>query len=154
MTEKKRFSELEKCIIYLVYKIPNLTRTRIVKLLYLVDLESFKQLKHPLTSVIYKSHYYGPYSPEIMESVKRLFGFEITEECVTTEDGNVCYVYKIGPNSRFTKDPSEFFTDKEKLVIDQIISRFGNIPLKELLNYVYATPAFKSTPLGKPIKLG
>lgn len=150
----KRFSKLQECVIYIVYRLGRVIRTRIVKLLYLVDLESFKQLKRPLTGLTYKSYYYGPYSPEIIESVKKLFGFEITEECVTTEDGDICYVYKIGPNPRFTKDPPEFFTGKEKLVIEQVISKFGNIPLNELLNHVYATPAFKKTPLGRPIKLG
>ncbi len=150
----KRFSKLQECVIYIVYKLGSATRTRIVKLLYLADLESLAQLKTPLTGLTYISYYYGPYSPEIVESAKKLFGSEITQECVMTEDSDVCYVYRIGPNPRFTKDPSKFFTGEERRIIDQIISKFGNIPLKDLLNYVYATPAYKSTPLGKPIKLG
>src|SRR5690242_20145818 len=51
----------QQVIMHLVKRRPDLGRTQIVKLLYLVDLEAHRQLGKPITEVQWKFHHHGPY---------------------------------------------------------------------------------------------
>jgi len=49
-----------------------LTRTKLVKLLYFVDLRAWEQLGQTVTGVEWIWHHYGPYSPSIVEACERM----------------------------------------------------------------------------------
>jgi hypothetical protein len=50
----------------------SLTRTKLVKLLYFVDLRAWEQLGHTVTGVEWIWHQYGPYSSSIIEACDRM----------------------------------------------------------------------------------
>lgn len=67
MTAQKNFSALENCIIYLVDNLQGeLTRTKLIVLLFLADLNHYRENKRSLMGVKYYSYFYGPYSEEII----------------------------------------------------------------------------------------
>lgn len=49
-----------------------LTRTKLVKLLYFVDLRSWERSGRPVTGVEWRWHHYGPYSSFIVEATGRM----------------------------------------------------------------------------------
>ena len=71
--QTQTLTTLEKAIIYLVHKgLFDLTRTKLVKLLYLIDLEYWKKREKTFTGLNYISYYYGPYSEEIIDAIQKL----------------------------------------------------------------------------------
>lgn len=150
--KKTSFSKLEKVIIYVISKLPNdVTRTKLVKLLYLIDLASFKEKKTSITNLIYVSYHYGPYCPKIIEALNNLNSFEIQEELNTSMDGNTFYLYSLGTHPRLKYSPDKLLKAEEKDIIDEILDNYGHKSLKCLLKIVYETKAYKKTPLGKEI---
>lgn len=150
--EKTSFSKLEKVIIYIISKLPNdVTRTKLVKLLYLIDLISLKRNKTSITNLIYVSYHYGPYSPKIKEALDILNNFEIQEDLNTSVDGNIFYLYSLGTNSRLKDAPEKLLKSEEKAIVDDVLENYGHKSLKSLLDVVYETKAYKNTPLGKDI---
>jgi uncharacterized protein YwgA len=129
-----------------------LTRTKLVKLLYLIDLLFYKKKETTLTGLKYVSYYYGPYAPEIIEAVNSLNNFEIQEEMSSSLDGNTYYLYSVGVNSRLRCDIDKILKSEEKEVADEILAKHGNNSLDYLLKEVYATREYKNTSLGKEIK--
>lgn len=150
--EKTSFSKIEKVIIYIISKLPNdVTRTQLVKLLYLIDLFSFKQTKSSITNLTYISYHYGPYSPQIKKALDTLNDFEIQEDLNTSVDGNTFYLYSLGTHPRLKDSPDKLLKSGEKEIINEILENYGHKSLKCLLEIVYETKAYKNTPLGKEI---
>ena len=80
--------KLKAVIFYIVNKLPsNITRTKLVKLLYLIDLDYAKDKGRRLTGLTYYSYYYGPYSEEIVAGINELKGYEIDEYSSISSDG-------------------------------------------------------------------
>jgi len=151
MISKKKFSPLEKCIIHLTAKLEGgLTRTKLIKLLFLADLHYFKKHQSSITGVRYRSYFYGPYSEEIMKAVNRLNGFEIEEYSGSSSEGRGYYIYTLGKNPRNLKIN---LRPEEKKTLDFVIKDFGDIPLPKLLEYVYSTEAFRECRKGGLIDL-
>lgn len=151
MTVKKNFSALEKCIIYLVNNLQRkLTRTKLIKLLFLADLAHYKKHKKSITGVRYYSYFYGPYSEEIMKTINKLNGFEIEEYSRYSSEGKEYYIYTLGKNPRNLRIN---LGPEEKKTLDLVIKDFGDIPLPKLLEYVYSTEAFRKCRKGGLIDL-
>jgi uncharacterized protein YwgA len=150
MGKKVVFTKLDQAIIYLVSELPALTRTKLVKLLYLADLTHCTHHRVPLTGVTYFNYYYGPYSDAIKESVNRLNPYEIEESYRTGSDGREYYTYSLGRNPRIK---GLDLSKQERETLDKIATKFGSTNLDELLKYVYNTPQYRSSEKGEPINL-
>jgi len=106
-------------------------KTQLVKYLYLVELEYFRQTKSRLTDLQWKFYHYGPYAVEL-ESV--LESQEFAKQHVPLENGKT---YK-----RFTvAEPLPTYKDvvdtKVSIIIKRVVGQWGNKSLQELLDYVY-----------------
>jgi uncharacterized phage-associated protein len=151
MTVKNNFSALENCIIYLVDNLQGeLTRTKLVKLLFLADLNYYRQKGGSLTEVTYYSYFYGPFSEKIMEAINNLNGFEIEEHCGINPEGKEYYTYAIGKNPRCSEIE---LVPEGKDVLDSIINQFGYMPLNDLLDYVYKSEPYRKCKKGDVIDL-
>jgi uncharacterized protein YwgA len=150
MNKRVDFTKLDQAIIYLVSELPGLTRTKLVKLLYLADVTHCTHHRVPLTGVTYYNYYYGPYSEEIKESVDRLNPYEIEESYRTAYDGREYYTYSLGTNPRITDLD---LSNQEKETLNKIVAKFGLTNLNELLKHVYTTPQYRSSKKGEPINL-
>lgn len=101
---------------------------RLQKLLYLIDVESMRKFGKKATPIKWIYYKYGPFSVEVE---KTLTSMGIGEEDVPLKDGKI--FRKIGePEFSSPKIPVEL-----KVIIDEVIERWGDAELGELLDYVY-----------------
>lgn len=145
-------NKLDQAVAYLVKVcaekgIVPLTRTKLVKYLYLADLCAAEK-GQPITSVSYRSYYFGPYSPEILEAATRQ-PKHVKQSCLMRSDGAPYYVYEPGPVPART--PS--LTAKERATIDKILDDYGRYSLRQLLKQVYDTKPFKTARMMEEIRL-
>ena len=106
-------------------------RTRLVKLLYLCDIEYYRSTRERLTDLEWKRYKFGPYAFELPEKTRRI-GLDLGEEEVDFATGRgVKYeVYNV-------PDPDKWLTFSQKQIVDRVIKQWGNEDLNALLDYVY-----------------
>ena len=144
--------KLKSIIFNIAERLPNnITRTKLVKLLYLIDLR-YSEINHKsLTGLTYYSYYFGPYSEDIINAINQLKGYEIEEISSMSLEGREYYLYSPGRNPRWvTPFPLQ---DDEVEIIAQVITEHGNKSLDEILEYVYNTEPYKNCKKRKPIPL-
>jgi Protein of unknown function (DUF4065) len=121
-------------LIDLIYKHVRLERmqipqlTRLVKLIYLVELEYFRLRQKRLTNLDWKFHYYGPYPPAF-KSI--LDDAEIQE---STWKGGKTSQQLVRDEAHFVEAKGE--PDLERL-IHRIVKDWGDADLNALLDHVY-----------------
>ena len=123
-------------------------RTRLMKLVYLSDVEAAARLGHSISGARFYSYTHGPFAREVLETLREMRGFWIEESCERTGSGGECYSYVISP---FPHEPLEIEGTDARAIVDEIIRQWGDKPLRELLDYVYDNEPFKSTPVGQDI---
>lgn len=125
-----------------------LTRTKLVKFLYLADWISCQKRHKPVTGVQYRSYYYGPYAPEILEAAEEQPHYILSERQFRS-DGAPYYVY--APTG--VKPKVSTLTADDRAVIDGVLREYGAMSLKTLLRTVYQTPPFQKAEMLQPIDL-
>lgn len=123
-------SKLGNAIIYIAVHIPNLSKTKLLKLLYLMEEYSVRRFHTPFLGVPYEVWQAGPV-------IKDVF-IDLSENPVLL-DGYVSRIVKDGKTyinaiSVFCDDE---FSDNDMLVMDDIIRRYGKKTAKELVNLTH-----------------
>jgi len=157
MTNQKNKRSLDKeklkNIILLILKLHGnklYFKTKLVKLLYLLDLHFNKKFKHPLTNLQYKCYFYGPYSKEIEKVLNSLENeniIHIKEVFDFFSDKNY-YVIELKELPVLNK-----LSEEEKKEISNFVKKYANKSLSEILEKVYNTPPFKRASFGETIRL-
>jgi len=134
--------QLRNAIAYLVVEADRLgvqlTRTGLVKLLFLADLRAKEQLGSTISGATYKYYTYGPFAPEIIDAIAEMDGREIVEETrphPTDTDAQVAYHYAPGKSDL----PSEALDANQRRIIREVLHEYGALPLQTLLRHVYDT---------------
>jgi hypothetical protein len=104
-------------------------KTRLIKLLYLAEVEHYKHFQSRLTNLRWQFYHYGPYASEI-EQV--LGSPDIEETFFYLKDGKHGSQYGLVEDERDGSVPSEL-----RRVIDYIVKDWGETDLNKLLDYVY-----------------
>ncbi len=104
-------------------------KTRLVKLLYLVELEYFRENKKRLTETQWRFWHYGPYSQEIEVVLKDPL-FEVVKGTMTND-----FDYQ-GVRLRSTELQLKLDWSIAR-PIKILVSKWGKAPLEELLDFVY-----------------
>jgi hypothetical protein len=110
-------------------EIPIPAKTRLIKLLYLIEIEHYKHLQKRLTNLRWQFYHYGPYAPEI-EHV--LGSPDIEEITFSLRDGRQGSHYDLAEDEGQNNLPPEL-----KRLIDYIVKDWGEIDLNKLLDHVY-----------------
>ncbi len=102
--------------------------TRLVKLMYLVELEYFRQKRERLTDLEWRFHLYGPY-PVSFTSVLEEPEIEVSE-------------WKSGKTTRrIVRDEEQFLRTAAdftlETIVDRVVKDWGDADLNQLLDYVY-----------------
>ena len=123
------------------------SKTKLVKLLYLLDVIQSRRDKPRFSGVNYVSYYYGPYSDDIEESIDFLeeLGY-ISVMRREPNNGNLYYLIQLKALPQFGQ-----LADDEKLEIREILLPLARLDLEELLDITYATPEFSEAPFGEAI---
>ncbi len=139
---------LDKLIKYFVYETKGyITKTQLIKFLYLADLYSVKWTGKQLTELDWYYYNYGPWHDDIDAALNKMNGKEIIQE----SQGNTTLI-KLGVQA-VSSDDLELPVSL-KLVLDNIRREWagsGQDKLNQLLDYVYSTaPMLEVKDIHKP----
>lgn len=130
----QQIDKVGNSIVYLSEKLGQLSKTKVLKLVYILDELSIKRTGIPYFNLKYKVWKFGPVSEEIFIDLssettllKKYLGRE-TDDGITT----------IKPSVRF--DDSEF-SDNDILLLNEVIELFGNKTAKELVEFTHRVNA-------------
>jgi hypothetical protein len=127
---------LDKLIKFFVYETKGyITKTQLVKFVYLADLYSVKWTGKQLTDLDWCYYYYGPWNEEIDKILNQMEGKELIQE----SQGNTIL---IKPNPQVTNIEDLDLSIGIKLMLDNIRREWAGITsdkVKQLLDYVYNT---------------
>jgi len=132
---------LSDIVLYLVSRFPRgAGRTRIMKLLFLVDAEARKELGRPVTGVEWRRWLYGPFSREVLEVLDEL----VIEGRLASDPG---------PETRYKAldEPPEL-PGEVRRIVDRVVGEYGFLPLRELLRRVYESYGVDRLGLGEKIE--
>lgn len=124
--------DLRSLIAYLVGRARErsitLTQTKLVKLLYLIDVERAASRRDPLTGLRWVFFHYGPYALELPETLNAMEGTEIV-----TKQWKNSTLYRAAP---YAPDGEDWVSSTRRTV-DRVIERFAPMNLNDLLDHVY-----------------
>jgi Protein of unknown function (DUF4065) len=122
-------------------------RTRLLKLVYLADLEWAQKHGNPYTEAKYYRWNHGPFSRELLKAVEWMDGIEIVESSEPWDRGET-YCYRPGKRTRLGQE--KLHPDFVAL-LDEIGERWRNRPLRELLDHVYGGEQFREKAFGQTL---
>ncbi|MBA7628550.1 hypothetical protein ES703_36038 [subsurface metagenome] len=108
------------------------TRTRVAKLLYLIDVEYYRRYGQTLTELPWRFLHYGPYAVEVEQLLQSLDLYIDAEEVITRK-GYRAFTYK----AQQPETLDDLLSSPEQGMIDRIIDRWALESLYGLLDYVY-----------------
>lgn len=127
----EQLSKIGNTVVYLSEKIPHLSKTKLLKLLYILDELSIKKSGIPFLNLKYKVWKFGPVSEELfidLSSETTLLKNYISR--TNNEDG----INIIVPNTKFNDDE---FSDNDIELMDFVVNTFGSKSAKDLISYTH-----------------
>lgn len=123
------------------------SKTKLVKLLYLLDYRTFKEEQKTFTGLKYKKYYYGPYSEDIEKAITMLKNRKVlkVEDTISSIYGYRYYIFKLEKNVSMLPE-----ADKEK--IESALKDYIHKKLDEILDIVYDTEPMKGVSFGQEIQ--
>jgi len=138
--------KLRDVIYYLINKLGSIeSRTKLVKLIYLADVEAKEKFGRTITGLTYIYHFYGPYAPEIIETALEMDGDEIKEIYNPFFDR---YEYIIGERGKEVG-----LSHEEIKVLDRIIKKYGKLGTNDIKEMAYNTDQMRSAKPGEIIPI-
>lgn len=110
-------------------------KTKLVKLLYLIDVENYRIRRTTISGLEWRFYHYGPYAFEIDDALRDL-ELDIPQDSVATGTGRQATVFR--PNRELRPRLSEHLRSSQELrVVNTVIRDWGETELNPLLNHVY-----------------
>lgn len=110
-----------------------LSKTRLTKLVYLVDWEAARRHGRQLTGIKWFFHNFGPYVSDVIETVSEDSRFVVSK--TANLYGNEKLLVALAPGQSFANELS----DEDKVVIDSVIEKTKKMYWDEFMRYIYAT---------------
>lgn len=138
---------LQNVITYLCFKVRTISQTKLMKLVYLVDVYHMERYGSPLANASFKHWHYGPYSAEVDSEIEKLYGEGIlkSKRC-RTQSGYDAEVPT--PN---VKSTTVELADEATGVLDEIIEDWGDASTNDIVSFAKTSLPFVGTPFGKKI---
>jgi len=130
MYSREIIEKLGNSMIYMSVKIPELSKTKLLKLIYLLEETSVKKNHLPFFGIPFEVWQAGPVAKDIfiaLDSNPLLFAKFIT----ISKDNNSTY---ISAKSTFSDDE---FSDNDIEVLDYVIEKYGNKTAKQLVQLLH-----------------
>jgi uncharacterized protein YwgA len=118
-------------------------KTRLIKLMYITGKELQKQKLAPFDFYVFRKHYYGPYSDELVEDIEKLVENGLVKRDVElvsdVYEENIYGITSKGAETLKNASPEELqvlsFVEK---IMERIKGEFNDMPLSFLISDVYA----------------
>ena len=157
MPQKKLDKQLLLITLYFIERLDGvLGKTHLQKLLFLTDLIAAKRIKQRITTIEYKKYRYGPFSPELEKYTDTLIRKKLIEErefpfVSNSHKKYTRYYIKKGISAK----PSlvKEIGNEKVMLIDEIISSYGNMSLQEVVDVVYKLQIVKESEMNKPLDM-
>jgi len=136
--------KLRSVMRYIVKNYPypdDLTKTRITKLVYLVDWENFKKYGNQMTSIEWFFDHYGPYVSDVLDEADE--DKNISIKSTISNFGTVKYIVK--PKKEKKELIYDDLTENDMNIIDKVIKDTKDYYWNEFINYVYETAPIKNS---------
>jgi hypothetical protein len=117
----------------------SLGKTQLIKLLYLVEVEHYRETGERLTSLQWVFYLYGPYSHELEDILAER---EFEKEALKTAPERDFINFRIAEPVRSYQS---FVNPRLSLTVKKVVGIWGSRPLSDLLDYVY----FQTEPMQK-----
>jgi len=127
---ENQIDKVGNSIVYLYGKIGKLSKTKALKLIYILDELSIKKSGIPFFNLKYKVWKFGPVSEEIFIDLSSEITLLKSYIEKTSEDGDTV----IKPIVDFNDDE---FSDNDIDLLDYVIEQFGDKTSKDLINYTH-----------------
>jgi len=113
-----------------------LTRTTLVKLVYLADVEYYKKYLRQTTDLIYEFGNHGPFTWHIIDAAEKLQPNFIEVEETENPYGEKKYIYRCKSDDYKFTDLDDYTSE----VLKSVIEKYSPLSLEDLLDYVYTNP--------------
>ncbi len=123
--------------------VKRVSRTKIMKLLYLIDRECRELLNRTCTGTRWILWWHGPFSRSVLDVLDDLEIQGIVETDVTDY-----YDYTIIEYSLMNPNYTIKIDNQIRKIIYEVVKKWGKKELKEILAYVYSLPEVKHANLG------
>jgi len=125
-----QLSKIGNTIIYLSKNIDKLSKTKLLKLLYILDEISIKRSGIPILNLKFKAWKFGPVSEDIFVELSSEPSF-LKDYFLKRIEGDNLYIL---PNGEFNDDE---FSQNDLDLMDFVIKEFGGKTAKDLISYTH-----------------
>lgn len=137
-------NKLRSIVRYIVKNYPypdELTKTRITKLVYLIDWENIKKNNKQITDINWYFDHYGPYVSDVLDEADK-------DDCLRIEStisnfGTLKYIVRAKVDK--TKLIYNNLTDDEISIIEKVIQDTKAFSWNRFIDYVYSTEPIKES---------
>lgn len=142
----------EQLIDYIVHDLSGkVTKTQLVKLMYLVDLESTRFAGTQTSDIKWKYYHYGPYDENLdgrLKTLEKRGTIAVQQKSKKDHPDDIYFIYRhTGKDVKYDFDPTK------KQIIDIILNQYGSFTLNALLKYVYETEPMRNAKKGQYMEL-
>ena len=110
-------------------------KTKLVKLLYLMDVENYRRRQETISGLEWRFYHYGPYAFEIDSALNEL-SFDLPQESFTTESGYKVIAFR--PERSLKPSLGKYVRSLSELrLVNRVIRDWGETELNALLDHVY-----------------
>ncbi len=141
--------KLRDIIVFFTYKTKYLTEIRLVKLIYLAELQAIEKLGKRLTEIEFKSYHYGPYSDEIAITGQAIAGEDITMEFEETNKDHYATFFKTTKRETCV----EHLTEEECNILEEVRKEWGFKPTEKIVLATKKSEPYVQTKLWDVIDL-
>jgi hypothetical protein len=128
-----------------------LTRTKLVKMLYLVDVGRHASGRRSLTDLPWIFFHHGPYAMPLADELERMEGHEISVRRLHGDRGEREVMLYVGAPEAPDADR---WPAPTKALVDRVIDRWAPAELNELLDFVYFhTAPMENAVRGEPLDM-
>ncbi|SHH27338.1 Panacea domain-containing protein [Thermosipho atlanticus] len=138
-------------IVELLRNTEPLIKTKLVKLLFLIDMKFLEIYGKKMSELTYVRYFYGPYSRDIdyLLTFLNAKGVISYEEHINS-DGKTYYLIELSNNEKYN-EVSKSLGEKERKIIKEIADRYSKKDLSKILEEVYNIPKVKNKNFGEEI---
>jgi len=121
--------------------------TKVVKLIYLIDVEYYRAFGCTLSGLSWRFHHYGPWDDALRIALQgRLQGIAPTEVITPKGKGTTWQVTDPPPADEL------FGRSADQAVVDRVLSKWGNMEIELILEHVYEdTEPMHGARFGEPL---
>lgn len=127
-----QLAKIGNTVVYLSDKIPYLSKTKLLKLLYILDEMSIKKSGIPFLNLKYKVWKFGPVSEELFIDLSS--DIKLLKDYVRKNFNEEIGTSYLSPIAEFNDDE---FSDNDIELMDFVIAKFGNKSAKDLVSHTH-----------------